>query len=161
MEHGRVIYQEPTEITKSIEDGDFFSIPELIEAIEHCKKNKSKLHMMGLLSDGGVHSYARHLYALLELAKRRDFEEVYVHAFMDGRDTPPTSGETHIRELEDKMSEKGIGKIATISGRYYAMDRDKRWERVEKAYRALVYGEGNKASSSTRSNGRNISKRNI
>jgi len=159
--HGRVVYQEPTEITKSIEDGDFFNIKELIDAIDNCKKNDSKLHIMGLLSDGGVHSYTRHLYALLELAKRKDFERVYIHAFMDGRDTSPTSGEAYIHELEEKMKEKGIGKIATIQGRYYAMDRDKRWDRVEKAYRALVYGEGNKVNSSTRSNGRIISKRSV
>lgn len=129
-------------ITKSIEDGDFFSIPELTQAIEHCKKNKTKLHLMGLLSDGGVHSHIRHLYALLELAKRKDFEDVYIHVFTDGRDTPPTSGETYINELENKIKEKGVGKIATIMGRYYAMDRDKRYDRVKKAYDALVHGIG-------------------
>ena len=145
---GRIVYQELTRITKSIEDGDFFSIPEFVEAIENCKKYNSKLHIMGLLSDGGVHSTIRHLYALLELAKRKDFEDVYVHCFMDGRDTPPASGETYIAELEEKMKEKGVGKIATISGRFYAMDRDKRWPRVEKAYNALVNGVGEKATSS-------------
>ena len=144
---GRIVYQELTRITKSIEDGDFFSIPELVNAIDNCKKNNSKLHIMGLLSDGGVHSHIRHLYALLELAKRKDFEDVYVHCFLDGRDTPPASAETYIAELEKKMSEKGVGKIATIIGRFYAMDRDKRWERVEKAYRALVDGIGEKAGS--------------
>ena len=144
---GRIVYQELTRITKSIEDGDFFSNPEFVKAIEYCKEHNSKLHIMGLLSDGGVHSHIRHLYALLELAKRKDFEDVYVHCFMDGRDTPPSSGETYITELESKMKEKGVGKIATISGRFYAMDRDKRWQRVEKAYRALVYGEGEKATS--------------
>ena len=144
---GRIVYQELTRITKSIEDGDLFSIPEFVAAIENCKKNNSKLHIMGLLSDGGVHSHIRHLFALLELAKRKDFEEVYVHCFMDGRDTPPASGETYIAELEEKMKEKGVGKIATISGRFYSMDRDKRWQRVEKAYRALVNGEGEKSTS--------------
>ena len=144
---GRIVYQELTRITKSIEEGDFFSNLELVEAIENCKKNNSKLHVLGLLSDGGVHSHIRHLYAILELAKRRDFENVYVHCFMDGRDTPPTSGESYIMKLEEKMKEKNVGKIATISGRFYAMDRDKRWNRIEKAYNALVNGEGIKATS--------------
>ena len=144
---GRIVYQDLTRITKSIEDGDFFSKSELVGAIENCKKHNSKLHVMGLLSDGGVHSTLRHLYGILELAKRKDFEDVYVHCFMDGRDTPPTSGESYILDLEEKMKEKGVGKIATISGRFYAMDRDKRWNRVEKAYRAMVYGEGDKATS--------------
>ena len=142
---GRIVYQELTRITKSIEDGDFFSIPELVEAIENCQKHNSKLHIMGLLSDGGVHSHNRHLYALLELAKRKGFENVYVHCFLDGRDTPPASAEGYIIKLEDKMKEKGVGKIASISGRFYAMDRDKRWERIQKAYDALVRGEGQKA----------------
>ena len=132
-----------TKITKSIEDGDFFSIPEFTEAIENVKKNNSKLHIMGLLSDGGVHSHQRHLYGLLELAKRKGLDNnVFIHAFMDGRDTLPASGEGYIQELQEKMKEKGVGKIATLSGRYYAMDRDKRWDRVEKAYNALVRGEG-------------------
>ena len=144
---GRIVYQELTKITKSIEDGDFFSIPEFNKAIENCKKYNSKLHIMGLLSDGGVHSHIRHLYGLLELAKRKDFENVFVHCFMDGRDTPPASGEGYITKLEEKMKEKGIGKIASISGRFYAMDRDKRWQRVQKAYDAMVNGVGNKASS--------------
>ena len=144
---GRIVYQELTRITKSIEDGDFFSVPELCAAIEHCKKNNSKLHIMGLLSDGGVHSHMRHLFAILELAKRKGFEDVYVHCFLDGRDTPPASGENYILKLEEKMKEKQIGRIATISGRFYAMDRDKRWQRVEKAYRALVDGEGEKSTS--------------
>ena len=146
---GRIVYQELTKITKSIEDGDFFSIPELVEAIENCKKYNSKLHILGLVSDGGVHSHIRHLYGLLELAKRRDFENVYVHCFLDGRDTPPASAEGYIADLEDKMKEKGLGKIASISGRYYAMDRDKRWDRVKKCYDALVRGEGNKSTSAT------------
>ena len=144
---GRIVYQELTRITKSIEDGDFFSIKELTEAIENCKKNNSNLHVLGLLSDGGVHSHIRHLFAILELAKRKDFENVYVHCFMDGRDTPPTSGESYIAKLEEKMKEKGVGKIATISGRFYAMDRDKRWNRIEEAYNAMVNGIGEKATS--------------
>ena len=140
---GRIVYQKLTKITKSIEDGDFFSIPEFTEAIENVKKNNSKLHIMGLLSDGGVHSHQRHLYGLLELAKRKGLDNnVFIHAFMDGRDTLPASGEGYIQELQEKMQEKGVGKIATIAGRYYAMDRDKRWDRVEKAYNAIVRGEG-------------------
>lgn len=142
---GRIVYQELTRITKSIEDGDFFSNPEFIAAIENCKKHNSKLHILGLVSDGGVHSHNRHLYGLLEMAKRRDFEDVYVHCFLDGRDTPPASAETYIAELQEKMKEKGVGKIASLSGRFYAMDRDKRWQRVQKCYDALVNGEGEKA----------------
>ena len=147
---GRIVYQELTRITKSIEDGDFFSNQELISAIENCKKNNSKLHILGLVSDGGVHSHIRHLYGLLELAKRRDFEDVYVHCFLDGRDTPPASAEGYIIKLQDKMQEKGIGKIASISGRFYSMDRDKRWQRVQKCYDALVKGEGIKANSAVK-----------
>ena len=146
---GRIVYQELTRITKSIEDGDFFSNQELVSAIENCKKNNSKLHVLGLLSDGGVHSHMRHLFAILELAKRKDFEDVYVHCFLDGRDTPPASADGYIAELEEKMKEKGVGKIATISGRFYAMDRDKRWERVKEAYDALVNGEGHRFASAT------------
>ena len=144
---GRIIYQDLAKITKSIEDGDFFMNPELVKAIENCKKNNSKLHLMGLLSDGGVHSHIRHLYAILELAKRKDFEDIYVHCFLDGRDTPPASGEGYITDLENKMKEKGVGQIATITGRFYAMDRDKRWERVSGAYNAMVNGEGETAIS--------------
>ena len=143
---GRIVYQDLAKITKSIEDGDFFSKPEFVKAIENCKANNSKLHIMGLLSDGGVHSHNRHLYGLLELAKRKDFEDVYVHCFMDGRDTPPASGEGYLIKLEEKLKEKGVGQIASLSGRFYAMDRDKRWERVSQAYNALVYGEGEKAT---------------
>ena len=146
---GRIVYQELTKITKSIEDGDFFTIPEFTEAIENCRKYNSNLHILGLVSDGGVHSHIRHLYGLLEMAKRRDFENVFVHCFLDGRDTPPASAEGYIAELEEKMKEKGVGKIASIAGRYYAMDRDKRWDRVKKCYDALVFGEGNKATSAT------------
>ena len=144
---GRIVYQELTRITKSIEDGDFFSNEELCKAIENCKKNNSKLHIMGLLSDGGVHSHQRHLFAILELAKRKGFEDVYVHCFLDGRDTPPASAENYILKLEEKMKEKDVGRIATLSGRFYAMDRDKRWQRVQKAYDAMVKGEGIKATS--------------
>ena len=146
---GRIVYQELTRITKSIEDGDFFSIEEFNEAAENCKKNNSSLHIMGLLSDGGVHSHIRHLYALLELAKRKGIEQVYVHCFLDGRDTPPASAESYITKLEEKMKEKEIGKIASITGRFYAMDRDKRWERVKKAYDALVNGVGEKYQTAT------------
>ncbi len=142
---GRIVYQELTRITKSIEDGDFFSNQEFIEAIDNCKKNNSKLHILGLVSDGGVHSHIRHLYGLLEMAKRRDFEDVYVHCFLDGRDTPPASAESYVVKLQEKMNEKGVGKIASISGRFYAMDRDKRWQRVQKCYDAMVKGEGIKA----------------
>src|SRR5574344_463189 len=145
---GRIVYQELTRITKSIEDGDFFSIPELAEAIDNVKKNNSKLHILGLVSDGGVHSHERHLYALLELAKRKGLDNnVFVHCFLDGRDTLPASGEGYIQKLEEKMKEKGVGKIATISGRFYAMDRDKRWARVQKAYDAMVNGVGEKNTS--------------
>lgn len=144
---GRIVYQELTRITKSIEDGDFFSIPEFVKAIENCKQNGTKLHIMGLVSDGGVHSHIRHLFGLLELAKRKDFEEVYVHCFLDGRDTPPASAENYIMQLEDKMKEKGVGRIASISGRFYAMDRDNRWQRIQKAYDAMVNGVGEKAQS--------------
>ncbi len=147
MGAGRIVYQELTRITKSIADGDFFENPALLSAVENCIKNGSDLHLFGLLSDGGVHSHIEHVYALLKLAKMKGISNVYVHAFLDGRDTPPTSGKDFIAELESKMNEIGVGKIATISGRYYAMDRDKRWERVEKAYDAIVMGEGNTAES--------------
>ena len=146
---GRIVYQDLTRITKSIEDGDFFSIPEFNEAIKNCQEHNSNLHIMGLLSDGGVHSHIRHLFGLLEFAKRKDFENVYVHCFMDGRDTSPTAGEGYIQELEEKMAEKNVGKIATISGRFYAMDRDNRWQRIEKAYNAIVRGKGEKSTSAT------------
>lgn len=142
---GRVIYQELTRITKSIEDGDFFEVEEFKEAVENCKKHDSALHTFGLLSDGGVHSHNTHLYGILELAKRNGLDKVYVHCFLDGRDTPPTSGKEFVQELQNKIDEIGVGKIASVHGRYYAMDRDNRWDRVEKAYSALVYGEGNTA----------------
>ncbi len=147
MGAGRIVYQELTRITKSISDGDFFENPALLSAIENCNKNNSDLHFYGLLSTGGVHSHIEHLYALLKLAKMNNIENVYVHAFLDGRDTPPTSGKGFLNDLENKMKEIGVGKIATVSGRYYAMDRDKRWDRVEKAYNAIVFGEGETAQS--------------
>ena len=146
MGAGRIVYQELTRITKSIEDGDFFENTELLGAIENCKKNNSDLHLYGLLSDGGVHSHITHVFALLELAKRNGIKNVYVHCFMDGRVTAPDSGKDFIAKLYDKMEELGVGEIASVTGRYYAMDRDNRWDRVEKAYRALTLGEGNQAA---------------
>ena len=143
---GRIIYQDLTSITKAIEDGDFFENEAMLEAIENCKKNNSDLHLWGLLSDGGVHSHNTHLYGILELCKKQGFDRVYVHPFLDGRDTPPASGKDYVAALVDKMQEIGVGKVASISGRYYAMDRDNNWDRVEKAYSAMVYGEGVKAA---------------
>ncbi|MDQ5983487.1 MAG: 2,3-bisphosphoglycerate-independent phosphoglycerate mutase [Eubacteriales bacterium SKADARSKE-1] len=139
---GRVVYQDLTRISKAIEDKIFFENKELLGAIENAKKKRTKLHLIGLLSDGGVHSHNSHLYALLKLAKKSELENVYVHAFLDGRDTLPTSGKGFILDCEEKMREIGVGKIATVSGRYYAMDRDNRWDRVEKVYSNMVYGEG-------------------
>ncbi len=144
---GRIIYQDLTRITKAIEDGDFFENKGLLKAMENCKKNDSDLHLWGLLSDGGVHSHITHLYGLLEMAKKQGLSKVYVHAFLDGRDTPPASGKDYLVQLQEKMDEIGVGKIASISGRYYAMDRDNNWDRVEKAYDSLVKGEGVKATS--------------
>ena len=147
MGAGRIVYQELTRITKAIEDGDFFENKALKEAVEHCKKENTALHFMGLVSSGGVHSHIGHIYGLLELAKRAGLKKVYLHAFLDGRDTPPDSGKFFLMDVEKKMQELGVGEIATISGRYYAMDRDKNYDRVEKAYRAMVDGTGEKASS--------------
>ncbi len=141
---GRVVYQELTRITKSISDGDFFENEALVGAIENCKKNGSALHLMGLLSDGGVHSHNSHMYAIVELAKKMGLSEVFVHCFLDGRDVPPASGTDFVAETMAKLEEIGVGKVATVMGRYYAMDRDNRWERVSQAYAAMVYGEGNK-----------------
>lgn len=138
---GRIVYQELTRITKSIADGDFFDNTALLAAVDNAKSTGKALHLMGLLSDGGVHSHNTHLYALLALAKKRGLANVYVHAIMDGRDVPPESGKDFVAQLLAKMEEIGVGTLATISGRYYAMDRDNRWERVEKAYKAFVYGE--------------------
>ena len=142
---GRVVYQELTRITKSIQDGDFFQNEALVGAMENCKKNGSALHLMGLMSDGGVHSHNTHMYAIVELAKRMGLEKVFVHCFLDGRDVPPASGADYVAETIEKLNEIGVGKVATVMGRYYAMDRDNRWERVSKAYAAMVYGEGIKA----------------
>lgn len=139
---GRVVYQELTRITKQIKDGPFFENEAFMGAVENCKKHDSALHIYGLMSDGGVHSHIEHIFGLLELAKRNGLTKVFVHCFMDGRDVPPTSGIDYIRQLSAKMDELGVGKIATIEGRYYAMDRDNRFERVVKAYSAMVYGEG-------------------
>ena len=147
MGAGRIVYQDLTRITKEIQDGVFFENTELKRAMENAKEHNSSLHMYGLLSDGGVHSHNTHVYALLEMAKRYGLEKVYVHCFLDGRDTPPMSGKDYVQELADKMQEIGVGEIATVMGRYYAMDRDNRWDRVEKAYRALTLGEGETAAS--------------
>lgn len=139
---GRVVYQELTRITKSIQDGDFFTNEAIVGAVDNAIKNNTALHLIGLLSDGGVHSHNSHLYAFLELAKRKGLEKVYVHCLLDGRDVPPSSGVDFIKELEVKCSEIGVGKIATVMGRFYAMDRDNIWDRVGKAYNAMVNGEG-------------------
>ena len=142
MGAGRIVYQDLTRITKDIEDGGFFANKALLAAMSKAKSDGAALHLFGLVSDGGVHSHNTHIYALLDMAKREGVKDVIVHAFLDGRDTPPTSGLSYVKELEGKMKELGIGKLGTIVGRYYAMDRDNRWERVEKAYRALTLGAG-------------------
>ena len=142
MGAGRIVYQELTRITKEIQDGTFFENPALLKAVENCKANGSALHMMGLLSDGGVHSHNTHLYGLLELAKKNGLEKVYVHCFLDGRDTPPASGKEFAEALSNKMEEIGVGQIASVMGRYYAMDRDNNWDRVQLAYNAMTKGEG-------------------
>ena len=142
---GRIVYQELTRITKSAEEGDMEKNPALLNAMQSAKENGKALHFMGLLSDGGVHSHNTHLYALLKMAKSLGLEKVFVHCFLDGRDVPPSSGKDYVKELMEKLSEIGVGKVATVMGRYYAMDRDNRWERVEKAYAAMVYGEGLRA----------------
>lgn len=139
---GRIVYQELTRITKEIEDGDFYKNPALIKAVAAAKAKGTALHLIGLLSDGGVHSHNGHLYALLELAKQNGLSKVYVHALLDGRDVPPSSGKGFVEDCLAKMQEIGVGEIATVAGRYYAMDRDNRWERVSKAYNAMVLGEG-------------------
>ena len=139
---GRIVYQMLVKISKSIKDGDFFENKALVDAIENCKKNGSALHLMGLLSPGGVHSHTEHLYGLLEMAKRNGLEKVYVHAFLDGRDVPPSSAAEFMEEAVAEINKIGTGSVATIAGRFYAMDRDNAWDRVEKAYAALVKGEG-------------------
>ncbi len=147
MGAGRIVYQELTRITKEIQDGTFFENEALLKAVNNCKKNNSSLHFFGLLSDGGVHSHNTHLYGLLELAKRNGLEKVYVHAFLDGRDTPPASGKGFAEDLEAEMAKIGVGKIASVTGRYYAMDRDNNYDRVQLAYNALTKGEGLTAES--------------
>ncbi|MCY0874881.1 MAG: 2,3-bisphosphoglycerate-independent phosphoglycerate mutase [Firmicutes bacterium] len=143
---GRVVYQDLTRIGKSIREGDFFENKTFLGAAEHVKASGKKLHLYGLLSDGGVHSHISHVLALLDFAKAQGVTEVCIHAFLDGRDVLPTTGVSYIERLQTKMADVGVGRIATVQGRYYAMDRDKRWERTEKAYRAMVYGEGQKAT---------------
>jgi 2,3-bisphosphoglycerate-independent phosphoglycerate mutase len=144
---GRIVYQDLTRISLAVEKGTFASNPVLHEAMNLARKGDSKLHLIGLLSDGGVHSHITHLYALLEMARSMDLSRVFVHAILDGRDVPPRSALGYFRDLEEKFSQTGTGSTATVSGRYYTMDRDRRWERVEKAYRCLVYGEGLRAES--------------
>ena len=144
---GRIIYQDYTRINKALEDDELISNSKIKESFDHVKSNNSALHLMGLVSDGGVHSHIRHLFGLLEAAKRSEIEDVYIHAILDGRDTPPQSAINYLEELENKIAEIGIGEIATVSGRYYTMDRDKRWERTELAYDALVLGKGKEADS--------------
>lgn len=145
MGAGRIVYQELTRITKEIQDGVFFQNEALLKAVTNCKENHSDLHLFGLLSDGGVHSHITHMYGILELAKREGIENVYLHAFLDGRDTAPTSGKGFVEDAQNKMKEIGVGKVATVMGRYYVMDRDNRWDRVEKAYKAIVEGIGETA----------------
>lgn len=149
MGAGRIVYQELTRITKSIEDGDFFQNSEFLAAVENCRKKDSALHLFGLVSDGGVHSHISHIYGLLELAKRNGLKKVFVHCFLDGRDTPPSSGKEFVARLEEKMKELGVGKVASVMGRYYAMDRDNRWDRVQLAYSTLTKGDGLKNGSAT------------
>jgi 2,3-bisphosphoglycerate-independent phosphoglycerate mutase len=139
---GRVVYQDLTRISKAIQDGDFFTNPVLLDCIGKVKASGGRLHLAGLLSDGGVHSHNTHLYGLLELAKKEGLSDVFIHCFLDGRDTPPQSGAAYLEELEQEIRRIGVGRIATVMGRYYAMDRDNRWDRVEKAYSAIVRGDG-------------------
>ena len=139
---GRVVFQDLPRISRAIEDGSFFKNDAYNAAMDSCLKNGSSLHLYGLLSDGGVHSHIEHLFALLQMAKNKGLERVYIHCFLDGRDVSPTSGKGFVQELQDKCAALGVGRIATVMGRYYAMDRDKRWERVQMAYDAMVYGEG-------------------
>lgn len=147
MGAGRIVYQELTRITKEINDGTFFENPALLDAVKNCKANDSALHLFGLVSDGGVHSHITHIYGLLELAKRNGLDKVYVHAFLDGRDTPPSSGKDFVATLEAKMAEIGVGEVASVCGRYYAMDRDNNYDRVKTAYDALTQGIGLSADS--------------
>lgn len=144
MGAGRIVYQELTRITKTINEDKLKDNEAIVNAMDKAIENGTALHLMGLLSSGGVHSHNTHLYGILELAKKKGLENVYVHAFLDGRDVPPSSAAEFMDELLDKMKEIGVGKVATVSGRYYAMDRDNNWDRVEKTYAAMVYGEGEK-----------------
>ncbi|WP_088104150.1 2,3-bisphosphoglycerate-independent phosphoglycerate mutase [Halalkalibacter urbisdiaboli] len=146
---GRIVYQSLTRVNLSIREGDFFENQTFHDAMTHAKEKKSALHVYGLLSDGGIHSHINHLFALLDLAKRENVEKVYVHGFLDGRDVGPTSAESYIKALEEKLEQLGNAELATLHGRYYAMDRDKRWDRVEKSYRAMVYGDGPTYTSAT------------
>ncbi|MBQ9782359.1 MAG: phosphoglycerate mutase (2,3-diphosphoglycerate-independent), partial [Clostridia bacterium] len=139
---GRIVYQDLTRITKEIQDGVFFENEKLLKAMNNAKQNDKKLHLYGLLSTGGVHSHISHLYALIEMAKRVGLQKVYVHCFLDGRDVAPTSGAGFVKELQDKLNEIGVGEIASVCGRYYVMDRDNRWDRVEKAYDMMTIGNG-------------------
>ena len=143
---GRVVFQDLPRISRAIEDGSFFKNEAYNKAMDDCLKNDSSLHLYGLLSDGGVHSHIEHLFALLQMARDKGLTKVYVHCFLDGRDVSPTSGKGFVQELQNKCAQLGVGKIATVMGRYYAMDRDKRWERVQMAYDAMVYGEGHHSS---------------
>ena len=142
---GRVVYQMLVKITKDIEDGVFFENPALLGAMENCRKHDSALHLIGLVSDGGVHSHMSHIMGLIEMAHRHGLKKVYLHALLDGRDVDVTSGAGFVKQVADKLNEYGIGKVASVGGRFYAMDRDKAWDRVEKGYAAMVYGEGNQA----------------
>ena len=142
---GRIIYQSLTRVTKSIKDGDFFTNEALVSVASEVKAQGGALHLMGLVSPGGVHSHSQHLYGLLEFAKQQGIEKVFVHAFLDGRDVDPSSAAEYVAELEEKIKEIGVGKVASVSGRYYAMDRDNRWERVQKAYDVIAYGKGGAA----------------
>ena len=140
---GRVVFQPLPRITKAIDDGDFFTNPAYVAAMDAAKAEGKALHILGLLSDGGVHSHITHIFAAVRMAKERGLERVYLHCFLDGRDVPPSSGAGYVKQLDDYCKEIGCGKIATISGRFYGMDRDKRWDRVEKSYDAITLGEGN------------------
>ena len=139
---GRVVFQDLPHISRDIDSGEFFKNPAYLEAMEHCREWGTALHLMGLLSDGGVHSHITHLFALVKMAKEQGLEKVYVHCFLDGRDVPPSSGKSYVEQLQAKLDELGTGRIATVMGRYYAMDRDKRWDRVQRAYDAMTRGEG-------------------
>ena len=143
---GRIVYQPLMRITNAVRDGSFFENEALCCAIENCKENDSALHILGLLSDGGVHSHLEHIFGLIDMAKKNGLSKVYLHCFMDGRDVPPSSGKSYVEKLQAKLSETGIGKIASVGGRYYGMDRDKRWDRVKEAYDLLVEGKGKKAT---------------